>query len=105
MDKNLSNVTPYVNPRHFSRSGFFVRLVRPTIKRQARPMPQHNARARIALGRFEAEAEIGPAGILAAGALVSAILLSVVPIVRVARAHAALPDAPQLPRLPAPDQP
>ncbi len=68
-------------------------------------MPQQTARARIALGRSEAEAEIGPVGILAVGALVSAILLSVVPIVRAARARRALPDAPQPPRLSAPDQP
>jgi hypothetical protein len=49
----------------------------------ARPQ---SARARIAIGPFAAEAqvEVTPIGLLAAGALVSAILLSVVPIVRAA---------------------
>ncbi len=69
-------------------------------------MPQQTARARVALGPFEAEAElsVSAAGILATGALVSAILLSVVPIVRAARARATVPERPQPRRLTAIDQ-
>jgi hypothetical protein len=70
-------------------------------------MSRQTARARVALGRFEAEAEVTvtPAGLVAIGALVSGILLAVVPIVRAARKpRPPLAGAPLPPRLPAPDQ-
>jgi hypothetical protein len=65
-------------------------------------MPQQPAHARIALGRFEAEAEVGPAALLAVGALVSAILLSSAVIVRAAKSRPA-PDPTPHPRLPPPE--
>jgi hypothetical protein len=62
-------------------------------------MPQQTARARIALGTFEAEAEVSvsPAGLLAIGVLVSGILLSVVPIIQAARAPRLASGTQQLP--------
>ncbi|WP_442680375.1 hypothetical protein ACSBM8_04045 [Sphingomonas sp. ASY06-1R] len=50
------------------------------------------ARARMSAGRFEAEASLTmtPAGLLAIGGLVAAILLSIPPIVRAARGRRAV---------------
>jgi hypothetical protein len=64
-------------------------------------MPQQTARARIALGRFamEAEVAVSPAGLIAIGALVSGILLSVVPIIRASKAPPRLKEPPAAPRL------
>ncbi|WP_294395174.1 hypothetical protein [uncultured Sphingomonas sp.] len=58
------------------------------------------AHARIALGRFGAEAELvmTPAGLLAVGGLVVAILLAVPPIIRAAKGRPAQPDRGRLPR-------
>ena len=52
-----------------------------------------SARARVAIGPFAAEVhiEVTPLGLMAAGALVSAILLSVVPIIRAASTEAPPP--------------
>ena len=58
------------------------------------------ARARLRAGKgFEAEAvvTVTPAGLLAIGALVAAILLSVPSIVRAARKQVAPPEDPKLP--------
>ena len=58
------------------------------------------ARARMRAGSgFEAEASvtITPAGLLAIGGLVAAILLSVPPIIRAARQRVSPPDLPKLP--------
>lgn len=52
----------------------------------AETSPRHELRASVKVRSFEANAELGitSGGILAVGALVSAILLSVVPIVQTA---------------------
>jgi hypothetical protein len=56
------------------------------------------ARARMRAGRFEAEAGLTmtPAGLLAIGGMVAAILLAVVPIVRASRQRVAPPDTKRL---------